>query len=157
MRHQRLVLGFILLLLLTLLMVYYHIDHNNHIPDAQYILDHYGQFTTTNVVLDGIVTQVDTAHHTLLLQVTSSPENKILVSTTTPLDATQPGDRVELYGNFTNRTNMVAENLLIYEQWNYNLIFLRSLPAIPFVLFLFFSTYRFNSETRRFERRKPHA
>lgn len=76
------------------------------------------------------------------------------VSTTESLDAAQPGDVVEVYGTLSSGTHMTAEKLLISEQWKDDLIYLRSLPAIPFALYLFFRTYRFNPDTRRFERRQ---
>jgi hypothetical protein len=138
-------------------MLYYSLDHNNHDPDTQYILDHYEKFTTTKVELDAVVKNVDTINNTLSIQVSPSPEGIILVNTTEPLTTAHPGDQVEVYGTFTSRNQMTAEKLLIYEQWKYDLIFLRSLPAIPFAVYLFFRTYRFNPDTRRFERRKNHA
>jgi hypothetical protein len=157
MKHQRLILGSILLLLLFSLMLYYSLDHNNHDPDNQYILDHYEEFTITKVKLDGVVKNVDTVNHTLLIQVSSSHKDTLLVSTSESFTTTQPGDVVEVYGILTNRTHMNAETLLIYKQWAYDIIFLRSLPAIPFGVYLFFRTYRFNLDTRRFERRQKHA
>jgi hypothetical protein len=157
MKHQRLILGSILLLLLFSLMLYYSLDYNNHEPSTYYILSHYEEFITTNVIMAGVVQNVDTTNNTLLVQFDLSFEDSILVSTTEPLKTVQQGDRVEVYGNFTSQNQMTAEKLLIYEQWKYDLIFLRSLPAIPFALYLFFRSYRFNLGTRRFERRQKHA
>jgi hypothetical protein len=157
MKHQRLILGSILLLLLFSLMLYYDLDHNNHEPNTYYILSHYKEFITTNVGLDGVVQNVDDTNNTLLVQVGPSLEDSILIRTTEPLHRVQQGDMVEVYGHFTSRNHMTAESLLIYEQWKYDLIFVRSLPAIPFALYLFFRTYRFDLDTRRFERRQKHA
>jgi hypothetical protein len=157
MKHKRLILGSILLLLLFSLMLYYSLDCNNHDPSTYYIINHFEEFTTTKVNLDGVVKNVDNANNTLFIKVSSSPDYFVVVSTTEPLNATQQGDVVEVYGNFTNQTHMTAEKLIIYEQWKYDLIFLRSLPAIPFALYLFFRTWRFNLDTYRFERRQKHA
>jgi len=157
MKHQRLILGSILILLLFSLMLYHSLDYNNHTPNTYYVLSHYEEFTTTNVVVDGVIQNVDTTNNTLLVQVDVSFGDNILISTTEPLQTVQPGDVVEVYGHFTSRNHMTAERLLIYEQWNYDLIFIRSLPAIPFALYLFFRTYRFNPDTHHFERRKKHA
>jgi len=157
MTHKRFILGITLVFLLFMLMLYYSLDHNNHDPDARFILDHYEEFTTTKVHFDGVITNVDITNNTLRVQVTWSPEDIILVSTTESLNTTQQGDVVEVYGTLTSRNHMTAEKLLISEHWKYNLIFVRSLPAIPFVLYLFFRTWRFNPGTFRFERRKKHA
>lgn len=157
MKHQRLILGTILIVLLFSLMLYYSLEHNNHNPDNQYILDHYEEFITTKVKLEGMIKNVDKTNNTLLIRVSSSPNSTILVSTTESLLTTQRGDIVEVYGNFTNRSHMTAEKLLISEGWKNALIFIRSLPAIPFALYLFFKTYRFNPDTCRFERRQKHG
>ena len=157
MKHTRLILGIILILLLFALMSYYSLDHNNHDPDPKYIIDHYKQFNTTKVTLTGDVKNVDRTNHTLLIQLSSSPGDILLVSTTEPLNSTQPGDVVEVYGTLSSGTHITAETVLISERWKNNLIYVRSLPAIPFALYLFFSTWRFNRSTRRFERRQKHT
>jgi hypothetical protein len=157
MKHQRLILGSILILLLLCIMLYYNLDHNNHEVSNYYIVKHFEEFTTTKVKLTGEVTNVDITNNTLLIEVYPSPDGIVLVNTTEPLTTAQPGDSVEVYGTFTAKNQMTAEKLLIFEQWKDNLIYLRSLPAIPFALYLFFRTYRFNTETYRFERRKKDA
>jgi hypothetical protein len=157
MKHKRSIIGFILILMLFTLMLYYSLDHNNHDPGAWYIIDHFEQFNRTKVVLSGEVKNVDKTNNTLLVQVYPSPEALILVSTTENVSTIHQGDIVEMYGLFTSRNNMTAEKLLITEKWKDDLIYLRSLPAIPFALYLFFRTYWFNPDTRRFERRKNHA
>ena len=156
MAHKRVILGILLFLLLFSLLLYYNVNVSNQDPGPYYILHHFEQFNGTKVAMGGAVTSVDRTNHTLLVQVDPVPEF-ILLRTTESLNTTQPGDIVEVYGPLTSRTQMTAEHLLIYAQWANTLIFIRSLPAIPFVLFLFFRTYRFNQETHRFERRKQYA
>ncbi|MCJ7570279.1 MAG: hypothetical protein MUO82_00150 [Candidatus Thermoplasmatota archaeon] len=140
-------------------MIYYSFDHNNHDPDTEYILDHYEQFNNTKVTLIGEVKDVDRTNNTLLIQIGQSPPKGIilLISTTENLNTTQPGDNVEVYGVLTSKNSITAEKLLISERWAYSLIFIRSLPAIPFVMYLFFRTWRFNRNTYRFERREKHG
>jgi len=157
MKHQRVILGILLLLLLFSLMVYYTVDVQNHDPDTQYIIDHWEEFTVTKVTFDAVVKNVDRPNNTLSIAVSPYPQGVIHVNTTQPVTTAQPGDQVEIYGTFTGRNQMNAETILIYEQWKYDLIFLRSLPAIPFALYLFFRAYRFNITTYRFERRQKHG
>lgn len=157
MKHQRLILGSILLLLLFSLMLYYSLDHNNHDPDNQYIIDHWGEFTTTKVVLHAVVHEIDYTNNTLYIEISPFPQGIIQVTTTEPLTNAQPGDPAEVYGTFTGKNQMTAKKFLITELWKNNLIYLRSLPAIPFALYLFFRTYRFNTANYRFERRKKHG
>ena len=143
--------------MLFLLILYYNLNHNKHDLDNQYILDHFEEIATTKVKLDGVIKNVDNTNHILLIRVGSRPEDIILVSTTEPLNTTQQNDVVEVYGSFTSRTHMTAEKLLINQRWKHDLIFIRSLPAIPFTLYLFFRTWRFSRKTYHFERRKNHA
>jgi hypothetical protein len=157
MKHPRLIFGTILILLLFSLMLYYSVEVDNHDPDIQYILDHYEEFTINKVGFDAVVHSIDTANNTLYVAVSPYPQGIIQVNTTAPLTETHPGDPVEVYGTFTGKNQMTADTLLFYDQWQYNLIFLRSLPAIPFALYLFFRTYRFNTKTYQFERRKNHG
>ena len=99
---------------------------------------------------------VDGTNNTLLLQVDLSLES-ILVSTTEPINTVHQGDIVEAYGHFTSQNQMIAEKLLIYAQGNYDLLFVRSLLGVPIPVYLFFRSYRFNPDTRHFERRQNHA
>jgi hypothetical protein len=73
------------------------------------------------------------------------------------LNTTHPGDAVEAYGTLTSPTRLTAEKLLIIDGWESKLVVVRSLPAVPFVLYLFFRTWRFNPGSCRFERRRRHA
>ena len=157
MKHQRLILGSILLLLLFSLMVYYSLDHNNHDPDDPYILDHFEQFNGTKVTMSGVVQYVDRANQTLLIELSQPPKYLMQISTTDNINSTQPGDVVEVYGTLTSSTQLTAEKLLIFEQWKNTLIYLRSLLAIPFMLYLFFRAYTFNTKKYRFERRQKHG
>ncbi len=157
MKHKRIIVGIILMLLLFLLMVYYSLEHNNHDPDFQYILDHFERFSMTKVTVTGKVINVNSANNTFTLQIDDVPRSIILVDALDINHTMSQGDNVEAYGTLTSRTHMDAENLLISAQWSYDLIFIRSLPAIPFALYLFFRTYRLNTTTRRFERRQKDA
>jgi len=44
-----------------------------------------------------------------------------------------------------------AEKVFVIKKLEYSLIFIRSLPAIPFVLYLFFKKWRFNFKKFIFE------
>ena len=67
------------------------------------------------------------------------------------------GDAIEITGILDAEKHVTAEKIYILEQWKYNLIYIRSIPAIPFALYLFFTTWRFNKKTLRFERRNNNA
>jgi hypothetical protein len=157
MKHQRILLGILLFSILLGVMLYDTLNHNTYDPDSSYIITHADQFRDTNVTISGTVQSIDAVNHSFSIQITGSPHNILHVTTTNLPQTIHPGDTVELYGTLTNRTQMTSIQLLIYEQEPYNLIFLRSLPAIPFVLYLFFKTYRFNRKRVCFERRQRHG
>ena len=149
MKHQRLIIGSILILLLFSLMLYYSLDYNNHDPDFNYILDHFEQFNMTKVTLVGEVQKVDRTNNTLRMK-SANHTRVIKVITTEKLNTTQPVITSRCMGLSPDKTSMTAEKLLITERWKNDLIYLRSLPAIPFVLYLFFRTYRFNPDKSSF-------
>jgi hypothetical protein len=157
MKHTRLILGTILLLFLVSLMLYYSLNYHTHDPDVIYIPNYNTEFILTNVRIEGVVTTVNNTNHTLTIAIDPPLNTPILVTTTEDLATAHPGDMIEVYGRLTSRTHITAETLLITNQWSNILIYLRSLPAIPFALYLFFRAYRFNTTTYRFERRKPHG
>jgi hypothetical protein len=138
-------------------MLYYSLDYNHHDPDTQYIFDHFEQFNGTKVMFTDEVKNVDKTNNTISIQIGSSPKSIILINTTENVTTIQQGDIVEVYGVLTSRNTMTAEKLFISERWKSDLIYIRSLPAIPFAVYLFFSTWRFNPSTRRFEQRQKHA
>lgn len=66
-------------------------------------------------------------------------------------------DLIRIYGVLDGTKHITAEEIWIYNQWANDLIYIRSIPAIPFALFLFLKTWKFNRKTFRFERRKRDA
>jgi hypothetical protein len=67
------------------------------------------------------------------------------------------GDITEILGFENDEKNITAEKMLVFERWKHDLIFIRSIPAIPIALYLFFRTWRFNKKNYRFERGKQDA
>ena len=65
----------------------------------------------------------------------------------------QDGDIVEILGILDGKNHVTAQEVLVSEQWKHDLIYIRSIPAIPFALYIFFRRWKFNGETFRFERR----
>lgn len=157
MKHMRLLLGSILLFFLLSLMLYYSLNYKTLGSDLPYIPNFNKEFIPIKVRIEGVVTTVDSINHTLTVAIDPPLNTPIQVSTTDDLSTAHPGDMIEVYGLLTNRTQITAETLFITNQWNNTLIYLRSLPAIPFALYVFFRVYHFNTTTYRFERRNQHG
>jgi hypothetical protein len=63
------------------------------------------------------------------------------------------GDVLDIIGILDGQNHVTAQNIWKNEQWKDDLIYVRSLPAIPFALYLFFKTWKFNPKKIRFYRR----
>jgi|TARA_B100000959_G_C14911153_1_gene595165 hypothetical protein len=60
------------------------------------------------------------------------------------------GDRVEVLGTLKPDYQFLAEKTIVSTKWNHYLIYIRSIIAIPLVLFLFFRKWRFDFNYLRF-------
>ena len=65
-------------------------------------------------------------------------------------------DTVEVLGVLDSPKHVTAKKILLTPGWKNTLIYIRSLPAIPFALYLFFRAWKFNKREFRFERREKH-
>lgn len=153
MRVKQALAGFLLLVILGLLMIYSNVDYNNHDPGIEYILQNFDSFNNTKISFDGIVSEVDKINREISIP---APERPWLIWVVVPSDEELPeeGDVVEVYGVLDGDGHVTAERVLSSKQWESDLIIYRSLPAIPFALYLFFRAWRFDVKRFRFTRRK---
>ena len=133
-------------------MIYNNLEYTNHNPSLKYILQNFDAFNNTKIYFDGYISEVNETRHTISIGV---PVNPWLLEVKLPITENIPqnGDFVEIYGVLDESGYVTAEKILASKQWEINLIYIRSLPAIPFALFLFFRTWRFNKEKFKFVRR----
>ena len=66
----------------------------------------------------------------------------------------QKDNIIEILGILDGKYHVSAEKLIVIEKWKSDLVIYRSLPAIPFALYLFFRTWQFDFKTFKFKRRK---
>ncbi len=156
MRNRRLLIGSMLVIILCLLMTYSSLDYTNHDPGIKYILQNYDAFYNTKITFDGIVSEVDEINHEISIP---APERPWLIWVKIPNDEELPekGDIVEVYGVLDGEGHVTAVRTLASKQWEIDLIYFRSLPAIPFAFLLFFRAWRFNLKRFMFIRRKRDA
>jgi hypothetical protein len=132
--------------------VYSRLEYDNHNYGLKYILQHFDTFNNTKISFDGFVTEVNVTNHLIYLETAVQPwfiEVKIPGNQKLP----QKGDFVEIYGTLNTRDYVTAEKIFINTPWQKDMIYLRSLPAIPFAFFLFYKTWKFSRKKIRFERR----
>lgn len=139
--------GIILLFLLLALMMYSYAEHNKKDPDMEYILKHFEEYKNTEVSFVGKVINVGDGEI----------EINLMGSPYTPLDieikntSVKKGDVVEIVGILDGEVHVTAKKIIATREWKYNLVFVRSLPAIPFVLYFFLRKWKFNVKKFMFE------
>ena len=156
MKHKRLILGIFLAIILTLLILYSGLEYNNYDPGIEYILENFETYNNTKISFSGVIEEANTTNHQITISIPRTPY-LMEIKTDTIKDTMQKGDIVEILGVLDGKYHVTAEKILVIQQWKYDLIIIRSLPAIPFALYLFFRTRRFNKKTLRFEWRGKDA
>jgi hypothetical protein len=144
-------------------MVYAYQNSENNDPQIikykQIFQDPY-TYNNTKISFEAEVLSVDQINHTIRVFIQEKPYTYPPVEINLgnlAIQNLQKGDLVDIIAILHGKNHMTATNLWINEPWKDYLIYLRSLPAIPIVLYLFFRTWKFNSQTWRFERRKKNA
>ena len=159
MRHKRKILGFVLIIILISLMIYSSLENEKETYDIFYIFENH-QKDDNKILFTGEITEINYSYGTIILRLSNPPydQKKIKIEDLERHKYNpKKGDILEILGIKTEGKNITVVKILIFERWKHDLIYIRSLPAIPFALFLFFKTWRFNKKTYRFERRKQNA
>ena len=159
MKHKRLILGIILTVILILLMIYSSVGYSDKEFDILYIFENYETYDN-KISFVGEIVEINETSQTLTIRCMEPPYSLIEIKTHNiefKEYIPKKGDIVEILGTEDEENNVIAEKMLISERWKYDLIYIRSLPAIPFALYLFFRTWKFNQKKLRFERRKTDA
>ena len=128
-------------------MAYSALEHDQQDPDMQYILDHVERYNNTMVTVSGEV--VERTDAGVLVELSEPPYTTFFLMIND--SSAGPGDHVEAQGVLNGTDALIVQDMMVTEGWTHSLIFLRSLPAIPFALYLFWRRWRFNRETWRFE------
>ena len=163
MRFKRIILGVLLILILIVLMLYSYQEYNKndvHIKKLTQIFENNEKYNDTEISFLAQVIRIDETNSSIKISIQEKPYRYPLLEISTGnLDITniKKGDLIDVIGIIDGKNHVTAEKIWLKEPWKVDLIYIRSLPAIPFVLFLFFRTWNFNSKTRRFERRKRNA
>jgi|GEM_PF-1087495 hypothetical protein len=163
MKHTRKILGLLLLSLLIASMVYSYKNYEQNDPYLQklnQIFTHPEHYNNTEISFIAEILSIDATNHTLRAFIQEKPYTYPQIQINTQnldIQNLQKGDLIDVITMYTGNSTFTATTFWRNEPWKDTLIYLRSLPAIPFVLYLFFRTWRFNKTTWRFERRNNRA
>ena len=140
--------GIILLpFLLFALMTYSYGEHNEKDPDMEYILKHFEKYKNTEISFLGKV--VNVSDEKIEITLMESPFAPLVVETKNT--SVEKGDVVEIVGILDGGEHVTAKKIIATKEWKYNLVFVRSLPAIPFALYFFLRNWKFNFKKFMFE------
>ena len=156
MKNKRLISGIFLVAILASLILYSGLEYNNYDPQIEYILENFETYNNTKISFSGVIEEVNTTNQQITISI---PQTTYVmkIKTDTIENTMQKGNLVEILGVLDDKYHVSAEKILVTERWKSDLIIIRSLPAIPFAIYLFFRTWHFNKKTYRFERRNKDA
>lgn len=157
MKYRRFILGFLLVSVLILLMLYSSLEHDNNDPNMDYILENFESYNNTQISFGGKVEEVDGSSQEIIVRLSEPPYSLINVGTENLNENLQDGDVVAILGILDGKNHVTAEKAMVSKQWVHDLIYIRSIPAIPFALYIFFRRWKFNGKIFRFERRNNDA
>lgn len=141
------------LIFLLFLMLYSFAEHDKKDPDMEYILNNYDKYIDKKVHFGGVVKE---ANGTLLKIKLLEPTYDFIDVEVENVTA-EKGDVVEILGVLKEKNRVIAEKVIVSKSWKNALIFIRSLPAIPFALYFFFKKWKFNLKNFKFEERGENA
>ncbi|AGK60093.1 hypothetical protein Asulf_00057 [Archaeoglobus sulfaticallidus PM70-1] len=144
---KRLILFTVTISLLLLLNTYYYLYYELHkeYPGNEDIIEGF----EGKVSIYGVV--INKSYDGFYILIEHGPKNKA-VKVLSDLDV-ENGDRVEVLG-LLQKDEIIPEKIIVYKKWSYYSIFIRSVIAIPIVVFIFFKYWRFDFRQKRFRRRK---
>jgi len=154
MNYKKLIIGLVLIAILFFLLVYSSLMHNKYDPDIDYIHKNFEKYNNTELNLGGQITDINYSKQVIYIKNNKVPDKDIKVDIANVNFNGEIGDHIEILGLIDSPYHITAKKILVSTSWKFDLVYIRSLPAIPFALYLFFRTYKFNKKTYQFERRE---
>ncbi len=139
------------IIILLSLMTYSYIEHDDRDPYMAYIIENSERFRGKEIDFVGRVVSLNAS--SVRLRLMEPPYSIINVGGEILNNSLHKGDVVEVLGIY-EVDNVTAEKTFVIKSFEYRLIFFRSLPAIPFVAYLFFKKWKFNFKKFMFEERE---
>jgi len=163
MKYKRLILGLIAIFLLITLMIYSFQEYDKNDPQIKkykQLFKNSENYNNTEISFVAEIITVNKTDHTLRVFIQEEPYNYPSVEINAgdfDIQNLKKGDLIDIIGILHGKNQMTATKIWLNEPWKTDLIYLQSLLAIPFILYLFFRTWKFNTKAWRFERRKINA
>jgi hypothetical protein len=163
MKYKRLIHGLIAIIILVFLMIYsfQEYDKNDiHIKKCQLLFESSDIYNNTEISFLADIYTLNKTNHTLLVGIQEKPYNYPFIKVNTgnlDIQNLKERDLIDITGILSGNNQMTATQIWFNEPWKADLIILRSIPAILFVFYLFFRTWRLNTTVWYFEWRKKNG
>lgn len=163
MKYKRLIIGLIIAIFFISMMIYSFQEFDKNDPNIKKLKLLFGSsdyYNNTEISFRALIYSVNKTNHTLYVSIEEKPydyPNIEINIENLDIQNLKKGDLIDVIGTLNGKNKMKATKLWLIEPWKENLIYIRSIFAIPFVLFLFLKTWKFNTKSWYFERRKGNA
>ena len=145
-----------MLLVLTLLYSYVEFTENDY-PNSGFFFENYQRFNNTEITFRAKIKEINLTNHIIKVIISDPPYTRVEIKTRSVEPQLQKDDVIFVVGILKGEKKVDAEKILIKDAWADSIIFISSIPAIPFVIYLFFRSWRFNRKTFMFEWRRKDA
>lgn len=147
-----------LLTLLILMLLYSYVAFTQYdYSNSNYLFENPQRFNNSEITFRAKIIEMDPTNQTILVAVEEYPHTVVEIKTLTGDFQFQKDDVIFVIGILKGEKTVSAEKILVKGPGADILIYILSIPAIPFVLYLFFRTWRFDRKTLTFEWRRKDA
>jgi hypothetical protein len=149
----------ILLIIFIIFLITYNTkeEGNKNYQNNTYILNNYTQYNNTELIFDAKIKIINTSNQTIMANIRDKPYTLMEIKTMDIEKTLHEGDKIFVIGILNGKNHIIAKTIIVREPWHDVIIVLSSIPAIPFVIYLFLRTWKFNRKTMNFERRQKNA
>lgn len=161
MKYKRLFIGLFFALLLLLLLLYNYQEYEkNDVQIKKYkeVFENPEKYNNTEISFTAQVKKINETNKTMIVIIDEIPYSYPLVELNINnlvynISSFKKGDLIDIIGILDGKDHVIVKKIWINDQWKNALIYIRSIFAIPFVLYLFFKAWIFNWKKMRFDRR----
>jgi hypothetical protein len=158
MKGKKIILIIFLIAILISLIAYSSIENNNkNSPTNIDILENYPDYNNTELIFNAKIKVIDKTNQTIKANIGDPPYYLITIKTDNIDSSLREGDIIFVNGILNGKNHVIAEKIFIKNNWNDYLMIINSILAIPFALYLFFRTWKFNRKTLTFQQRRKNA
>jgi hypothetical protein len=148
----------LLLVLLVFLLMYSFVEFSRFdYSNSNTLFEEHERFNNTEITFQAKIIEREPNNQTIVAGIESYPYTVVKINISIVDVSLKKDDVVFVVGILRGEKTVFAEKILVRGLWEEDLIYFLSVPAIPFVLYLFFRTWRFNRKTFMFEWRRKDA